>query len=511
MVEKSVITKVELNISGTDLLGTQNLLCVVFSFDSRASRFVELGRTEAVAEKIAPVWKETMEIDYCFETKQELRFIIQDISEQVIGMLDTTLGYLISKSESTNLLEGSNQGSIIIAARELKVEIETISVQLRAHNVDKMDFFGKSDPYFIVYKEEGSNNWVQVYKSEIIKKTLDPFWKPFQLTSEEFCNRDYDLSIKIECWDWDRGSKDDFIGSVLVSLKQLSVPHSRFQLVDSSKQKKNPKKYQNSGILEVENISIVKNHSFLDYLKAGTQISMCFGIDFTASNSDFRSKNSLHYFDENFHNEYERAIITLGGIIESYDRDKLFATFGFGAEPEWTKKIEHCFSINRNASSPYIFSISGVIQAYHQCLQCLRMAGPTLVQYVIRTAISIAQSSSPGEAYYILVLLIDGEIHDMSATISALVESSSLPLSIIIIGVGLDGFSSMQQLATFPLKDDSGRQSVRENVQFIQFKNVGGNPSVLAGVVLQNIPKQFLEYMRLIRYNPGENSERLQT
>jgi hypothetical protein len=46
--------------------------------------------------------------------------------------------------------------------------------------------------------------------------------------------------------------------------------------------------------------------------------------------------------------------------------------------------------------------------------------------------------------YQILLILTDGEIHDMSQTIESLVLSSDLPLSIIIIGVGNADFSKME-------------------------------------------------------------------
>jgi len=50
--------------------------------------------------------------------------------------------------------------------------------------------------------------------------------------------------------------------------------------------------------------------------------------------------------------------------------------------------------------------------------------------------------------YYILLILTDGEIHDMRETIDKIVEASHLPLSVIIIGIGEDEkkFSNMVYL-----------------------------------------------------------------
>ena len=46
--------------------------------------------------------------------------------------------------------------------------------------------------------------------------------------------------------------------------------------------------------------------------------------------------------------------------------------------------------------------------------------------------------------YLILLIITDGEIHDMEATIKLLVDCSDLPLSVLIVGVGDADFSNMQ-------------------------------------------------------------------
>ena len=45
-----------------------------------------------------------------------------------------------------------------------------------------------------------------------------------------------------------------------------------------------------------------------------------------------------------------------------------------------------------------------------------------------------------------LLILTDGEIHDMKKTIDTVIESSFLPISIIIIGLGNANFDKMDVL-----------------------------------------------------------------
>ena len=69
-------------------------------------------------------------------------------------------------------------------------------------------------------------------------------------------------------------------------------------------------------------------------------------------------------------------------------------------------------------------------------------------------------------AYNILLLLTDGTIHDMPETKRIIVDLSSLPCSIIIVGVGGADFEAMEELDGDDgvLRDNSGRPCIRDIV-----------------------------------------------
>jgi hypothetical protein len=71
-----------------------------------------------------------------------------------------------------------------------------------------------------------------------------------------------------------------------------------------------------------------------------------------------------------------------------------------------------------------------------------------------------------------LLILTDGEIHDMEATKDLIVAASQLPLSIIIIGVGEEKFKLMKELDSDDalLRDSRGNQAIRDVVQFVKYK-----------------------------------------
>ena len=101
--------------------------------------------------------------------------------------------------------------------------------------------------------------------------------------------------------------------------------------------------------------------------------------------------------------------------------------------------------------------------------------------------------------YYVYLILTDGAIHDIDDTVDCVVESSYLPVSIIIIGVGDADFSSMNFLDADdePLYSQKLQKfQERDNVQFVEFNKFKNNPQMLARETLQEMPRQILQYFQ---------------
>jgi len=76
------------------------------------------------------------------------------------------------------------------------------------------------------------------------------------------------------------------------------------------------------------------------------------------------------------------------------------------------------------------------------------------------------------QSYFVLLIITDGAITDMADTKRAIVYSSTLPYSIIIVGVGSADFSAMDELDcdTGLLRDQDGHIAQRDVVQFVPFR-----------------------------------------
>ena len=122
---------------------------------------------------------------------------------------------------------------------------------------------GKSDPYLVISRASNTGFTV-VHKTEVVKHTLNPRWRPIELPIAKLCNGEADRPLRVrlraacgcecafvtarraeqclnagpcvylpppppithallqmEVFDWDKNSAPDFIGSCETTLKEM--------------------------------------------------------------------------------------------------------------------------------------------------------------------------------------------------------------------------------------------------------------------------------------------------
>ncbi|XP_036000782.1 copine-8 [Fundulus heteroclitus] len=411
-------------------------------------------------------------------------------------------------------IPGKKCGSIIIRSEELSNCRESVMLQFCGNKLDKKDFFGKSDPFLVFYRSNEDGSHTICHKTEVVKNTLDPVWQAFKIPVRALCNGDYDRSIKVEVYDWDRDGGHDFIGEFSTSYREMCRSQSQFhvyEVLNPKKKGKKKKKYLNSGTVTLLSCLVDTELSFLDYIRGGTQINFTVAIDFTASNGNPSQPTSLHYMSPYQLNDYAMALRAIGEIIQDYDSDKMFPALGFGAKLPPDGRVSHEFPLNGNPQNPYCKGIDGVMEAYYQSLKSVRLYGPTHFSPVINHVARYASAVTDGSQYFILLIISDGVITDMAQTKESIVNAASLPMSIIIVGVGPAEFDEMIELDGDEERISSqGRYAERDIVQFVPFRDYidrRGNHILsmarLAKEVLAEIPDQFLSYMRTRGIKPG--------
>lgn len=322
---------------------------------------------------------------------------------------------------------------------------------------------------------------------------------------KELCRGDLETMIKFECFDWDSETDWELIGYGYCRARDLLNKGYSFPLINPQKQKKN-KKYVNSGEIIVEDVTVTEAETFIDYIRAGMHLNLTFAVDFTASNLLPLNNNSLHYInpDPNIKNEYQLAINLLGKCLKDYDSDNRYAVFGFGGIPEWIGVTSHSFALNQNENDPYVIGYEGILEAYKQSLTKVKLDGPTIFNEILRAQFQIMRDYDQ-KTYHILVIITDGEYHDVEETTRSIVNAADSPLSIIIVGVGWADFDKLEALDSdsAALKDNLGKKASRDIVQFVRFRNFKLEPDLLAKEVLKEIPKQIMDYMKLHNIHPS--------
>ena len=260
----------------------------------------------------------------------------------------------------------------------------------------------------------------------------------------------------------------------------------------------------NNDYLIYNNSQLSQQYSFIEYIKNGVHLSLSIGIDFTRSNGEINNPNSLHRIIPGSLNDYEQAIRSCGFIMAFYDYDQLFPVYGFGAIiNNNTKNANMCFNVNFK-ENPEIHTIDNVIEEYHNCLTKIFLYGPTEFSPIIKKEIEIINREQNPLSYHVLMILTDGVIDDFKQTVDAIIEASFLPFSLIIIGIGNANFDSMIEVDgdNVPLVNSAGIRRLRDVVQFVPFNKYRNNNEELSQQVLEEIPKQIVEYYTMLKIYP---------
>uniref|UniRef100_A0A8B9HHS0 Copine I n=1 Tax=Astyanax mexicanus TaxID=7994 RepID=A0A8B9HHS0_ASTMX len=489
------VVKVELTISCKNLLdkdvgSKSDPLCVLLQSTGN-DQWTEVDRTERVKNCQDPEFSKRLCIDYHFEKVQKLKLGVYDIDNKSVDLKDDDY---LGGFECT-LGQVSTWITPPIVADEVK-DNRAIVLEVEARNLDKKDMFGKSDPFLEFFKQADDGSWTLVHRTEVIKNNLNPSWKKFTVSVGTFCNGDFNKPLKYFC--------------KIILLKA----QTQIRLIKKINTAANLSFF--CLIYSILIFFIEAQYTFLDYVMGGCQINFTVGIDFTGSNGDPRSPESLHYLSPDGTNQYLNAIWSVGQVIKDYDTDKLFPAFGFGAQVPPDFKVSHEFALNFNPNSPYCQGIEGIVQAYRAALPQVRLYGPTnfspIINHVARIAAGAAQQSNAAQ-YFVLLIITDGEITDLDQTKQAIVNSSKLPMSIIIVGVGEADFKAMEVLDgdNGVLKAPSGEPVSRDIVQFVPFKSFTSAPrEALAQTVLAEVPGQLVSYFKMrniIPVNPPAPSK----
>lgn len=182
--------------------------------------------------------------------------------------------------------------------------------------------------------------------------------------------------------------------------------------------------------------------------------------------------------------------------------------------------------------------LDGVLRSYEATLKRMTPAEPRRFAQVIAQASRLASEYhlSLEHKYYVLVLLTNGVSEDMDQVVSEIIRASSLPLSILIVGVGGGDFgplkaalnissgegagwggSSSSSSTGRPLLRTARTIAARDMVRFVACQDLprcssagvsssssrsAFDPEALAQALLQELPRQICSYFACHKIQP---------
>lgn len=234
-------------------------------------------------------------------------------------------------------------------------------------------------------------------------------------------------------------------------------------------------------------------------------------VDFTGSNglspSFFSAfiKTSQEEKKRDAIDTYLSAIREIGGVLETYDTDGSFPAYGFQGE--------YCFPLNGNEEDPSVKGVPGMIEAFHQALQHVKLVGNTEIVPVIKRAASIAQGPvafGSIQKYLAMIILTDGSFKDAKAIVEEMATVSALPISFIFVVVGEDSDgSNMKKYEA--LKKSCREFTNRDMMQIIQMhslKDLSTNARKfsIARNMIKELPGQAVEYYTQLKIMPYQSN-----
>lgn len=509
------------NLRDADTFSKSDPICVVYEISSKEPNLFgfkpargnfnarEVFRTARIKNNLNPDWEQAMSLKYKFEQEQWLFIKVLDVDskhnanvadQDFLGGIMTSVGRIISGQidgkYTVQLVDASNNPVVIgKAASTLSVVSRQLPRTLVEYKISA-DFtlgstrlLAKDTPYLQVADSAG----------QVIHETPKGHGKTSVYAS--FTVGDQHLAGS-SSWRLKHNHEGDDIGSA--EIKEGFFRELRDGVSVSVYDGKGKVRGQLT-FRRVERIEHAEEivGSIVQHIADGNKIACIVAYDFTGSNGDPRDKHSLHYIGDEknpVQNQYMRATLGVIPILDQYDSNGKYPVYGYGMTFDAGKSVQHDRLIAEDAQYA-----DGVAQLYQSFIHKngFALSGPTCFAPIINATIRRVKDSKERkdpDTYTVLVIFTDGAINDMDATISAIVNASSMSISIIIIGIGEGDFSSMDRLDNDgkPPLVHRGIKAARDIVQFVPFSKCP-DASALQSATLAELPGQIMEYYTHIK------------
>lgn len=442
---------------------------------------------------------------------EDLRYATDLKEHDYLGGCMFTLGQLMGAKGCTLAKRlGGEKSYMIVTAEEIVETREVLEFRFSCQDlvkeqsiIDQSKVLDQCRPYFRLERlNRDDQSWEVVWKSEVLKDTLDPTWQVARLPLQMLCNDDKSNPLKVTIWDYEKhSSSHDLLGFVESTVAEIvekakdgGIPV--FIVMREKRKLFRGSKLKHVGLLKVLKAAVIRIPSMSQYLSGGCSLDLMIGVDCTVANGEWGNEKNLHYCASHWLNDYQAGIQNLGTIVENFARGKHSSLWGLGAKISGNDQA--CYVMEERLCEG-----KALLRAYDDHVAEnpeFSLGEPFFLKPLIQSAtFRTIRSSKRRQCYTVLTVFTAGEIADLPETIDLICAAAEdAPLSLVIIGVGNRDFSAIQKLCgdekNGRLRDSRGIPVAREIVTFVSFKQFGGNATEVIGEALKDIPEQFVEY-----------------
>ena len=243
-----------------------------------------------------------------------------------------------------------------------------------------------------------------------------------------------------------------------------------------------------------------ENDSIFEFIKSGIKLSIFVSMDFSNRKNQQNIKESI-----NNYTKILKGIINQMGIYT--DNYKLFYN-GYGATLKNFNNssllYKSIFDIDISEKDFSKINNKDLDKYIESTIPEIKVCISSLIRKITKKIYELYKTN-----YYNVLFILAKELtdeNDRQETIDAFIESSYLPLTIIIIGEGKNDLSRMNELFGVHIKVSStGMDKNRDNIIYINFTNdFRDNVNSMIEFCLREICKQIIGFYKLIKCSPQQ-------
>lgn len=497
-------TQFRLSLSCSLTLSKPDTSIELYSKTISSAAWALKDRTEDIYYTSNPNYTKSIHLEYTFGMPCYLLFRLINIKDKLVAAKPVSLGeaqcllseILRSSGQRLTLNITNTAGSIgqlVVSAEEMVESKQTAYISVSAEDLeDRSGWFYSYKPFFSISKRCSDGSYKQVYISEEtpFKQTT---WKTMSIRVIDLCDNDYDLPLVFLLHDSSTTSEGSIARSEF-TFRQIYRSNATIQLFSTQLNDEN--KMIPGGRVHMCLQEMTEDFSFFDYLKGGCKLSLISAVDFSSSTGRVSDPNYHHHITTTGMNDFEKLIGTIGDVVLSSNAEPSVHMYGYGAKIAGVDS--YAFPLTHDNSSQ-ISGVADMLKSYRSSIRFIEPGKRNVITNIIDTAAAIArEQNEENKKYYILLILTSDDISDMQQTINSVINASSLPLSILIAGIGSSAFRNITMLASEQqyLAGSKGVKSDRNIVHFSSLNSYNNSCIEVCKNLLSKVPSDLLEYYR---------------